>query len=57
MNESSIYTFKTVISTDIKLTKSLAVSPQEHHLAVGSKDGELKVYNYESGRQVWETNQ
>ena len=46
-----------MISTDIKLTKSLAVSQGDHHLVVGSKSGELKVYNYESGRQVYETNQ
>jgi len=48
-----VFTFKALITTDIKLTKSLAVSHSDHHLAVGSKDGNIKVFNYESGRQVW----
>lgn len=38
-NDTSVYTFKSVISTDTKLTRSLAVSPVDNHVIIGSKEG------------------
>jgi hypothetical protein len=46
--ESELFTLKKVIDTDMKLTKSLAVSPISTQFIVGGSEGELKVFNYES---------
>jgi hypothetical protein len=46
--ETDLFSLKRVIDTDMKLTKSLAISPISTQFIVGGSEGELKVFNYES---------